>query len=119
MGWIALMSALNTAAQIAVPSWVRGRALALYVLSFQGGMAVGSALWGYVAAHAGIPVALIVSALGLVWGLLTIAVYRLPKAEAADLGVAGVAEVLQLQPGQRRKRQARPAARPGRAHRSQ
>lgn len=85
MGWIALMSSLNVAAQTAVPSWVRGRALALYVLAFQGGMAVGSALWGYVAAHAGIPVALIVAAFGLVAGLLTIAVYRLPKAEAADL----------------------------------
>src|SRR5438270_3360311 len=81
MGWIALMSSLNVAAQTAVPSWVRGRALALYVLSFQGGMAVGSALWGYVAAHAGISVALIAAASGLVVGLLTIPVYRLPKAE--------------------------------------
>ena len=85
MGWIALMSSLNVAAQTAVPSWVRGRALALYVLSFQGGMAVGGALWGYVAAHAGIAVALIVAAFGLLAGLLTIAVYRLPRAAAADL----------------------------------
>jgi MFS family permease len=85
MGWIALMSSLNGAAQTAVPSWVRGRALALYVLSFQGGMAVGGALWGYVAAHAGIAAALIVAAFGLLGGLLTIAVYRLPKVEAADL----------------------------------
>jgi MFS family permease len=85
MGWIALMSSLNVAAQTAVPSWVRGRALALYVLAFQGGMAVGSALWGYVAAHAGIPAALILAACGLVAGLLAIAVYRLPNAEAADL----------------------------------
>ena len=48
-------------------------------------MAVGGALWGYVAAHAGIAVALIVAAFGLLGGLLTIAVYRLPKAAAADL----------------------------------
>src|SRR5207302_3439140 len=88
MGWIALMSSFNVAAQTSVPSWVRGRALALYVLAFQGGMAVGSALWGYVAAHAGISVALIVAAFGLVVGLLTIAVYRLPKTEVADLSAS-------------------------------
>jgi MFS family permease len=85
VGWITLMSSLNVAAQTAVPSWVRGRALAMYLLAFQGGMAAGSALWGYVAAHAGIPVALIAAATGLGLGLVTIAVYRLPKAEAIDL----------------------------------
>jgi MFS family permease len=85
IGWIALMSSLNVAAQTAVPSWVRGRALALYVLAFQGGMAAGSALWGYVAVHAGIPVALTAAAAGLVVGLATIAAYRLPKVEAVDL----------------------------------
>jgi MFS family permease len=85
IGWITLMSSLNVAAQTAVPSWVRGRALALYVLAFQGGMAVGSAVLGSVAAHAGIPVALIAAATGLVLGLVTIAVYQLPKTEAADL----------------------------------
>src|SRR5262249_43579327 len=85
MGWITLMSSLNVAAQTTVPSWVRGRALALYVLAFQGGMAAGSAQWGSVAAHASIPIALIAAATGLVQGLVTIAVYRLPKAEAADL----------------------------------
>jgi MFS family permease len=85
MGWITLMSSLNVAAQTAVPSWVRGRALALYVLAFQGGMAAGSALWGSVAAHTSIPVALIAAATGLALGLVTIAVYRLAKTEAADL----------------------------------
>jgi MFS family permease len=85
MGWITLMSSLNVAAQTAVPSWVRGRALALYVLAFQGGMAAGSALWGSVAAHSSIPVALIAAATGLVLGLVTIAVYRLPNSEAVDL----------------------------------
>jgi MFS family permease len=85
MGWITLMSSLNVAAQTAVPSWVRGRALALYVLAFQGGMAAGSVLWGSVASHASIPVALIVAATGLVLGLVTIAVYRLPKTDATDL----------------------------------
>jgi len=85
MGWIALMSSLNVAAQTAVPSWVRGRALALYALAFQGGMAVGAAIWGSVATRAGIPVALTTAALGLILGLGTIVVYRLPSVEPADL----------------------------------
>src|SRR5438105_12774812 len=68
-----------------VPSWVRGRALGLYVLAFQGGMAAGSALWGSVAVHAGIPVALVGAAVGLLAGLLAVAVYRLPDTEVADL----------------------------------
>jgi MFS family permease len=82
VGWIALMSSLNVAAQTAVPSWVRGRALALYVLAFQGGIAAGSAVWGYLAVHAGTAVALTVAAGGLMLGLLSIAVYRLPESEA-------------------------------------
>jgi MFS family permease len=85
MGWVTLMSILNVAAQTAVPSWVRGRALALYVLAFQGGMAAGSALWGFAAVRAGIPVALIAAATGLGLGLATIAVCRLPNADVADL----------------------------------
>jgi MFS family permease len=59
--WIALMSSYNAAAQAAAPAWVRARALAVYLLVFQGGMAAGSALWGVVAARTGIPTALLVA----------------------------------------------------------
>src|SRR2546428_5036653 len=48
VAWITLMASFNVATQMAVPSWVRARALALYLLMFQGGMAAGSVFWGEV-----------------------------------------------------------------------
>jgi predicted MFS family arabinose efflux permease len=69
VAWMALMSSFNTAAQTSVPAWVRARALALYLLVFQGGTAVGSLLWGTLAARVGIPAALVCAAMGLMAGL--------------------------------------------------
>jgi MFS family permease len=83
--WIALMSSYNTAAQAAAPAWVRARALAVYLLVFQGGMAAGSALWGAMAARTGIPIALLVAGAGLLLGLLAATRYRLAGGAALDL----------------------------------
>ena len=83
--WIALMSSYNAAAQVAAPSWVRARALAVYLLVFQGGMAAGSALWGAMAARTGIPVALLVAGAGLILGLLAATRYRLAGGASLDL----------------------------------
>ncbi len=66
VAWITAMSTLNVAAQNAVPAWVRSRALAVGMLAVQGGLAVGSLLWGVVAEHASIPVALVAGAATLV-----------------------------------------------------
>jgi MFS family permease len=85
VAWIALMSSFNTAAQTFVPAWVRARALALYLLVFQGGTAVGSILWGAVAARVGIPAALVCAALGLIAGLAVFTRYRLAGGEPLDL----------------------------------
>ena len=49
LAWMAVMSNLNVSAQSAAPNWVRARALAVYLLVFQGGMALGSFMWGSVA----------------------------------------------------------------------
>ena len=61
-GWIAVLSSLNTSAQLAAPVAVRGRALSINQLVFAAGMAGGSALWGVVAEAAGLTEALIVAA---------------------------------------------------------
>jgi MFS family permease len=58
VGWVSEMSSFNVAAQTVLPGWVRARGLALYLLVFQGGMAVASMLWGTVAEHYGIRVSL-------------------------------------------------------------
>jgi predicted MFS family arabinose efflux permease len=45
MSWIAVLSCLNVSAQVALPEWVRGRGLAMFVTAFYGAMTVGSAIW--------------------------------------------------------------------------
>jgi MFS family permease len=77
MAWITLMTSFNVATQTAVPSWIRARALALYLLIFHGGMAAGSVLWGAVTQHAGVAVALFGAAGGLLVSLVFMARYPL------------------------------------------
>jgi MFS family permease len=84
--WIALLSSFITSAQASVPSWVRGRALAFYMLVFFGGMALGSALWGTVSAHLGVTAAFLCSSAGLVAGLGISARHRLKETEGLNLG---------------------------------
>src|SRR5437016_13823186 len=66
IAWISVLASLNVAAQTATPAWVRARVLAVYLLVFTGGLAGGSALWGFVAGRLGISNALLISASGLV-----------------------------------------------------
>lgn len=71
LAWIAVLTALNVAAQSALPDWVRARGLALYLTVFSGGMMAGGLLWGAVAEAFGIAPALVAAAaLGLGTGLL-------------------------------------------------
>jgi MFS family permease len=65
LAWIAVQSTLNATAQMLLPSWTRARALAYWQLTFMGGQAGGAALWGAVAAHAGLRAGLVVPAVGL------------------------------------------------------
>ena len=67
--WLSLLSSLNVAVQTVVPSWVRGRALSVYMLVFYAGLAGGSVLWGAVAEHLGLSKALVASAAGMIVGL--------------------------------------------------
>ena len=79
--WIGILACFNVVAQTMCPSWMRARALSMYLLVLQGGMAIGSALWGAVAARQGVPEALAWSALAMVIGLSTIRRHRLTAAE--------------------------------------
>ncbi|HEX9428716.1 MAG TPA: MFS transporter [Candidatus Polarisedimenticolia bacterium] len=83
--WIALLTAFNTSAQATLPAWVRGRALAIYILVFFGGMAGGSALWGAVATRFGVRQSLTAAAVGLVLSLAATARHRLPAGEGPDV----------------------------------
>jgi len=78
--WIGILACFNIVAQTMCPSWMRARALSMYLLVLQGGMAVGSAIWGEVAARQGVPAALAWSSLAMVAGLSTIGRHRLSGA---------------------------------------
>jgi MFS family permease len=74
--WIASLSSLNVAAQLAVPDWVRARGMALYTTVFYGCLAFGSILWGQVATRVGLTTTLLIAAIGALAFLLVAS--RLP-----------------------------------------
>lgn len=67
--WIATLSSLNVSAQLALPEWVRGRGLAIYVTVFFGALTLGSVVWGEVAALVGLPIAHFAAAAGALLGI--------------------------------------------------
>jgi MFS family permease len=87
--WIAILACLNVAAQTMSPPWMRARALSMYLLVLQGGMAVGSAVWGALATKVGIPTTMLCSSIVLVFGLITVRKYRL-TARVVELSPAVV-----------------------------
>ena len=85
VAWITMMSSLTSAAQTVSPAWVRARALGIYLLVFQGLMAVGSFGWGALAERFGNPTALSVAALTLVGGLAAMWRWPLHVVQRLDL----------------------------------
>ncbi|HEY7307179.1 MAG TPA: MFS transporter [Bryobacteraceae bacterium] len=63
--WTSTTSTLNVGVQLSVPAWVQARSLGLYQMIFQGGMALGSAVWGAVAEHFSTSRSLLCAAIGL------------------------------------------------------
>jgi predicted MFS family arabinose efflux permease len=81
--WIAGLSSLNVAAQLAVPDWVRARGMALYTTALYGSLALGSMFWGQVATRLSVAPALLIAAGGAVAGLLIGQRRRLQATRAA------------------------------------
>ena len=82
--WISILSALQVAAQMTLPEWVRARGLAAFVVIFMGGMALGSILWGQVATRTGIPVALTTAALAMLVAIGLTWRFKLGRHEVLD-----------------------------------
>jgi MFS family permease len=68
VAWVGVLSTLNSQMQVTAPAWVRARALAVYLTVFQGGMAIGAAVWGAISESVGLATTLVVSALALAVG---------------------------------------------------
>jgi MFS family permease len=62
--WTLTISTLYVSAQVALPDWVRGRGLAIFLTFIFGATTFASALWGQIAALRGLDVSLYVAAAG-------------------------------------------------------
>ena len=83
--WIATLSSLNVSAQLALPDWVRGRGLAIYVTVFFGALTVGSALWGELASVTGLRVTHLLASAGAVLAIPLTWRFRLRAVVGLDL----------------------------------
>jgi predicted MFS family arabinose efflux permease len=66
VAWIATLTTLTVAAQLALPDWVRARGLAMYLVVLIGSQALGAFVWGLVASSLGLSASLSASAVLLI-----------------------------------------------------
>jgi predicted MFS family arabinose efflux permease len=85
LAYISLLATLNVVAQTACTAWVRARVMSMYVLVLQGGLALGSFLWGMIASSIGVHVTLTWAAGALVTGLAIAPWYRLSASTQNEL----------------------------------
>jgi predicted MFS family arabinose efflux permease len=71
--WTTSNQNFQIAVQMTAPRNMAARAIAAYLLTFQGGQAIGAAVWGAMADRVGDPVTLTLAALGTSLGLLAAA----------------------------------------------
>ena len=81
LSWIQILASLNVSAQTMCPSHMRARAISMYLLVLQGGLAGGAALWGEVAELVGVHRSLSYAALGLLIGVPAAAWFKLHAVE--------------------------------------
>jgi predicted MFS family arabinose efflux permease len=82
---MAVISTLSIAAHEVLPDWVRGRGLAVFLLTFQLGIAGGAAAWGAVANQVGAPKTFVAAAVLMVATIALIPLFPLRVAEGVDV----------------------------------
>ncbi len=83
--WIVVMTTMFVSAEVALPDWVRGRGLAIFLTAYFGAMTLGSAVWGEVANLEGLPFALFAASAGAALGLAATWRWKLETGAAQDL----------------------------------
>ncbi len=89
VAWMSVNSTISTSAQTSLPGWVRARALAVYLLVFQGAMAVGSVIWGEVATRYGLRMTLLIAGIALLAAAAATARLRLTRSLELDTTPSG------------------------------
>jgi MFS family permease len=80
IAWIVFISLISALVQNLAPDWVRARVLAIYLLVFQGSVALGSATWGAIAQRAGIRTALVYAGFGAIASTMLALFAKIPEA---------------------------------------
>jgi MFS family permease len=62
--WTLMISTLYVSAQVALPDWVRGRGLAIFLTVIFGATTFASAIWGHIASLQSVDVSLYIAAVG-------------------------------------------------------
>lgn len=76
-GWNVMTTNLQSVALLGAANWVKARAFGIFLMVFQGSMAIGAVLWGTVALQIGVANSLLAAAALLAAGLLFAALYPL------------------------------------------
>jgi MFS family permease len=87
--WILALSTLNSLFQLSLPQWVKARGMAYYLIVFQGGNAVGSAVLGITAERVGLSPTFLIAGIALAVGPLAGLRYRFQSIPPQDLVPAG------------------------------
>ncbi|RJG17872.1 MFS transporter [Massilia cavernae] len=63
VAWITAANSLAVSVQLALPDWVRARGMSIFQMSMMGASALGAAVWGQVAAMAGVPTSMLAASM--------------------------------------------------------
>jgi MFS family permease len=89
VAYITIFSELYTIGMKSAPKWIGARVLAVYLLVLNGGLAVGSVIWGIIANTIGIPITLSIASLTLATTLITRKRYSTTVVDDLDFTPAG------------------------------
>lgn len=89
MAWLTIMSNLTVVAQTASPAWVRARTMGIYLLVFQGLLAIGSFGWGLLAEKIGSGSTLLIASITLIGGMVISLRWPLKAIQHLDVSPSG------------------------------
>ena len=88
--WVIVPTNFNIATQLAVPAWIKGRAMGMYVLVLWGSMSLGSMIFGRLASGVGQRWSLFTAGVGVIIGSMAIIWLRLePRTRGDSAAVRG------------------------------
>ncbi len=89
VAYITILSKLYTIGMKSAPKWIGARVLAVYLLVLNGGLAVGSVIWGTMANTMGIPITLSVASIALAATIIARKRYSTTLVDDLDFTPAG------------------------------